>query len=138
MQRLARGVGAGVQILKLFPRFSMGNFKNRLTTKKSETIATPGPPGPQPLEYRRLTEARTSARPPPLPALRLLPPYIYPPGPMQRLARGVRAGVQILKLLSRFSMSKLKNRRTDSKGRRTAPRRRQGPHPAGRALAEPL
>ena len=138
MQRLARGVGAGVQILKLFPRFSMGNFKNRLTTKKSETVATAGPPGPQTLEYRRLTEARASARPPPLPALWLPPLYIYPPGPMQRLARGIGAGVQILKLLSRFSMGKFKNRLTDTKGPQTTPRRPPGPHPPYRRLRDPL
>jgi hypothetical protein len=38
MQRGARGVGTGVQILKLFPKFSMANFKNRLTTTKAASL----------------------------------------------------------------------------------------------------
>jgi len=53
MQRLARGVGAGVQILKLFPEISMEKFKNRLTAAKAEIIAAPGPRVPQTLKLQR-------------------------------------------------------------------------------------
>ena len=48
-------------------------------------------------------------------------PFIYPPGSMQRLARGVRTEVQILKLFPRFSTANFKNRLTASKV--TSPRR---------------
>ena len=42
MQRGARGVGTGVQILKHFPQFTIANFKNRLTTKKCATRGRTG------------------------------------------------------------------------------------------------
>ena len=43
LQRLARGVGFEVQILKVLPRFTMAKFKNRLTTKnpKSQRLKHP-------------------------------------------------------------------------------------------------
>jgi len=123
MQRLARGVGTGVQILKLLPRITMANFKNRLTAKNSTSRRhTRAARGPHRLAYRgsHLCTA---------PALRLLPPYIYPPGSMQRLARGVGVEVQILKLLSRFTMGNFKHRLTDAKGPRHLPAGPRGATP---------
>jgi hypothetical protein len=52
MQRLARGAGTGVQILKLLPRFTMANFKNRLTAAKLQISTERGPPKPSRLTYR--------------------------------------------------------------------------------------
>ena len=120
MQRLARGTRAEVQILKLFPRFSMGKFKNGLTAKDGQSGRHPGATG---APRRWLAEARPSAGPTPSPALRLLPPYIYPPGSMQRLARGARVEVQVLKLFPRFTMGKFKNGLTAKSGTPTAPGR---------------
>jgi len=120
MQRLARGTRAEVQILKLFPRFSMGKFKNGLTAKDGQSGRHPGATG---APKRWLAEARPSAGPTPFPALRLLPPYIYPPGSMQRLARGARVEVQVLKLFPRFTMGKFKNGLTARRGTPTAPGR---------------
>jgi hypothetical protein len=74
MQRGARGVGTGVQILKLLPKFSMTNFKNRLTTTK---CATRGRTSATAHSTHCITEG------PPLPR----PPILLPWGCLQRSLR---------------------------------------------------
>jgi hypothetical protein len=123
-QRSARGVGSQVQILKVLVRFTMAKFKNRLTAEIRGALRHAGPSGPG------LQTLAPAGLPLPsgclLAAFRLLPPYKYPPAPLPEVARGVGAGVQILKLLPRFSMAKFKNRLTATRRTQAGP-----PNPPG-------
>lgn len=148
VQRFARVVRAGVRVLKLFPRFSMANFKNRLTSQmRARTLTLGNPAGGS----RRPGARRRPTWPQPSSGLFRLAsgfPPKYPPSTVQKCARVVGAEVQVLELFPQFSMAYFKNRLTrqrrvipltlasaaDSPGGRRPPRRRLAVTPVFRPL----
>ena len=93
LQRLARGVGFEVQILKVLPRFTMAKFKNGLTTKNPKKPKTQTPRGHEgyqvPVAKPGEVPSRSRTSPPsrfpgalpggkPLQPRASLPPHILP------------------------------------------------------------